>query len=147
MDRIKAAALRVLSHSSPFKNRDGEVHYAFKDVEELCDEEDNDNYLPKGVETVLEIQTVAAKVQGKGHGTRLMDAFMNQAFVKKADAIYLDPSPLLESLDGKKVEGDEEEILDKLERFYTRWGFRNRHIHSRMWIFNKIKVRPSKYPT
>ena len=146
MDLIHAARLRVLSYSSPFKTQDGHVSYKFRDVGDLEAEED-EGYLPLGVNTVLEIELVSATTQGYGHGTKLMAAFMSQSFVKEVDAVYLDPSPLMYSLDGVRPEGSEDEVLDRLQRFYQRFGFRNRFHHSRMWIFNKISVPTNELPT
>lgn len=144
---LQAARRRVMASdfSSPFRTPDGEIHFNIRDVGDLEDEE-YEGYLPDGIESVLEISTVQAAVQGKGHGSRLMKAFLAHPRTKEFDALYLDPSPLMTSIDGKKPEGDEEEILDNLQRFYSRFGFRNRSVHARMWIFNHASIPLNQYP-
>lgn len=141
----------LFSVRSPFRTEDGEIKFVLRDRMDVEDDE-GEGYLPEGVETVLEIQVVSAKEQGKGHGTRLMKQFLNLPEVKAVDAIFLDPSPLMESLDGKKPFAGseephaEEDILDAVENFYHRLGFRNRSTHSRMWIFRSARLPFLRYP-
>jgi GNAT superfamily N-acetyltransferase len=150
---ILAARLRILSILiSPLRSDVGEIKFNWRGVDDLEDEEE-EGYLPEGVETILEISVVSANSQGVGLGTTLMKEFLARPEVKAADAIYLDLSCLIQSKDGKymggseKQVGPEEQTLDHLEKFYQRFGFRNRRRHSRMWIFHSVFVPTENLPT
>ena len=38
-------------------------------------------------------------------------------------------------------------LIDKLEKFYKQFGFRNKQKHSRMWLVNKGQLKDSELPT
>lgn len=127
---------------SKIQNSSGWVSFEWKDRQELFDEEDNENYLPDDIKKILEFSEIKAKEIGKGFGEKLMKDFLNSSKAKSADAIFLDLNPN----SGEKSNISDNEIMLKLEKFYNKFGFKNKTSLSRMWLFKK-DIPLKDYPT
>jgi GNAT superfamily N-acetyltransferase len=129
------------------KDGKGGVSYAWKRTKDLCEEEDNEEYIPKGYTKVLELSGVLADETGKGFGKELMEAFLQSADARKAELIYLDPVPGMgKNFDSKKTR---DEQVNDLVRFYSRFGFRHnpKSATKRMWLVKKGSLKDSQLPT
>lgn len=110
--------------------------------------EEGEGYLPDGYSysKVLELETIEAADLGKGYGEKLMKEFLNSPQAKSAELIFLDINPFIGKF--KHLQDlSEEERLDKLERFYRKFGFRNKKRHSRMWLVIKGEIPIDELPT
>ena len=126
----------------------GYVSYSWKT--DLADEED-ENYLPEGYSysKVLELETIKLTDQskrGQGLGKELMEKFLASPAAKKAELIFLDLNPHIGD-DSRKSLQAEEQIMNKLEKFYKQFGFRNKSKHMRMWLVIKGTIPTNKLPT
>ena len=111
---------------------------------DLEDEED-EGYIPPGYKKkVLELSIIEVGEPGKGHGEELMRKFLDSADVKKAELVFLDPSPH-EGVNWNNK--DEEGTVKRLQKFYRRFGFRNRPGSNRMWLVRKGSIPDDQLPT
>lgn len=96
------------------------------------EDEEHKGYIPKGYsKTVLELSIVKAKELGKGYGEKLMNEFLNSSIAKSAELIFLDPNPNIGLFDKSGI--SEIDQIEKLKRFYSKFGFRNNPKSNRMW--------------
>lgn len=114
-------------------------------------EEEDENYLPEGYDPrkVLELAEIYVSRRGQSHGEALMKEFLNSNIVKKAELVFLDPVPLSGYGDGSD-DGRHKNPLQRIEalkRFYTKFGFRSRVGHNRMWLVRKGTIKDSELPT
>lgn len=124
------------------KDETGYIKWNWKS--DLADEE-GPEYLPSGYsQKVLELSIIETKEQGKGHGEQLMKKFLASADAKKAELIFLDPNPHEGANWGTS---NEEETIARLQKFYRRFGFRNRPGHARMWLVQKGQIPDNRLPT
>lgn len=131
-----------------FKNSElGELTYGWKSKKELCDEEDDKQYIPAGYNKILELGGIFANTPGKGQGAELMKQFLESPEAQKADLIFLDPVPGLGS-NFKSIRSEEQQVSD-LVRFYKRFGFRHnpKSATKRMWLVKKGEIPDAKLPT
>lgn len=125
------------------KNAHGTLNANLKG--DLEDEED-EGYIPVGYnKTVVELAMVKAVALGAGHGASLMNEFLNSSFAKQAELIFLDPSPDEGLFD--KLDETEEVKIEKLHRFYAKFGFRKNPRSNRMWLVQKGKIPDNELPT
>ena len=123
----------------------GSLEYGWKS--DLEDEEE-EGYIPAGYsKRVLELQLIKVKDPGKGHGDELMKAFLNTPEAKKAELIFLDPVPGIGA--NHDASESEEEQVDRLVKFYKRYGFRHnpRAATKRMWLVQKGELSDTELPT
>ena len=144
---MKLSTLRQLITEGAIVNEHGRVEYGWKT--DLLDEE-GDDYLPDGYDPskVLELKLIEATEVGQGHGGALMREFLATPSVQQAELVFLDPSPYI-AMDGKLPDVDETEWVQKLIRFYRKFGFRNnvkRGSH-RMWLVRKGDIPDDELPT
>jgi len=121
--------------SSPFTTPHGEVHFHLWDRDDLCDEEGTEDYLPEDFGPVLELSLVRSSRLQRGSGRILLQDFLSRADVKSIGVVFADISPLMRDLKESSMSGTEEEIMEKLERFYKSMGFENARSLSRIWLF------------
>lgn len=127
------------------QTEDGSVDYNWKS--DLEDEE-GPGYLPKGYsKKVLELSGIYANDPGKGQGDRLMKLFLATPEARKAELIFLDPSPITGANWNSKE--PEDVILAKLVKFYARYGFRHnpKSATQRMWLVRKGEIPDNELPT
>jgi len=74
-----------------------------------------------------------------------MKEFLTSPIAKSAELIFLDPNPHLGKFANSGM--DEDEQMEKLKRFYRKFGFRNNPRSARMWIVQKGTIQDSKLPT
>jgi len=113
---------------------------------DLEDEED-EGYIPDGYKKkVLELSIIETEKQGEGHGAALMKKFLTSPDAKKAELIFLDPSPQEGANWGNK---DEVGTVDKLVKFYSRFGFKHnpKSTTRRMWLVQKGSIPDDQLPT
>jgi hypothetical protein len=135
--------LQELLNEGQIKDKTGYIKWNWKT--DLADEEDNPEYLPPGYsQRVLELSIIETAEQNKGHGEKLMKRFLASTDAKKAELIFLDPSPHEGVNWGTSNEG---EIIARLQKFYRRFGFRNRPGHARMWLVKKGEIPDNELPT
>lgn len=128
----------------PIKNDHGVVYFQWRTKKDLENEE-HEGYIPKGYTKILELEEIKAKAIGKGHGEPLMKTFLESPAAKEADLIFLDLSPYVGTFIHKSPER-EEDVMKKLEKFYKKFGFRNRRSLSRMWRVQKGTIPDSELP-
>lgn len=128
------------------KDDTGYVSWNWRTRQELCEEEDNEEYLPKGIKNVLELGMLVVDSPGQGHGDALMKQFLETPDVKRAAMIFLDPSPQEGVNWGNK---DEVGTVAKLVKFYKRFGFRHnpKSVTKRMWLVQKGSIPDDQLPT
>lgn len=128
-------------------NEHGRVEYGWN--REIFEEE-GDDYLPDEYDRdkVLELKLIEAAELGSGHGAALMNAFLSTVSAREAELIFLDPSPYI-AMDGKLPDVNETEWVEKLVRFYRKFGFRNnpRIPTGRMWRVQKGDIPDELLPT
>ncbi len=145
---IAAELFEVLLEKREFKNSElGELTYGWKSKKELCDEEDNKQYIPAGYTKILELGGIFASEPGKGQGDELMKQFLASPEAQKAELIFLDPVPGL-GKNFKSIRSEEQQVSD-LVRFYKRYGFRHnpKSATKRMWLVKKGEIPDAKLPT
>lgn len=110
---------------------------------EIFDEEDED-YLPKEYDhsKILELQYIEA-IDGKGE--ELMKEFLSSSIAKSAELIFLDPNPHLGKFANSGMIEDEQ--VEKLYRFYKKFGFESQRVGYRMWKVQKGKINKKDLPT
>ena len=110
-------------------------------------EEETDDYLPPGYSPrkVLELSVIEASKLGEGNGASLMREFLASPIVKRAQLVFLDPSPNI----GKNWRcGVPDDVqIERLQKFYRQFGFRNRPGANRMWLVLKGKIGENDLPT
>lgn len=135
-----------IEEAREFSNSElGELSYGWKSKKDLCDEEDTKKYIPDGYDKVLELGGIFAAEPGKGQGDKLMKQFLDSPEAGKADLIFCDPVPGLGS--NFKSDMSEAEQVEKLMKFYRRYGFRNNPKSHRMWLVKKGSISDNKLPT
>jgi hypothetical protein len=72
-----------------------------------------------------------------------MNKFLSSPIAKKAELIFLDPSPSLGKFEGLP----EGEVFDKLFRFYRKFGFEAKRPGNRMWKVQKGTIPLLDLPT
>jgi len=132
--------LRKLSIYKIKDNR-GKLQAVWKNKKTLEQEESNNKYLPESVDKIIELQIISVSKEGRGYGKDLFNEFKKSKMYKEADAIYADINPFMGS--GR----NENRVMDKIEKIYKSWGFRNKHKWSRMWIFKNIEIKDGELPT
>jgi len=111
---------------------------------EIFDEEGED-YLPDEYDhsKVLELQYIEAQ---DGKGEELMKEFLNSQVAKSAELIFLDPNPHLGKFEKSGMSAGDQ--IDKLYRFYKRFGFESRRgQNGRMWKVQKGTIEKNDLPT
>jgi GNAT superfamily N-acetyltransferase len=127
------------------KDETGYISWNWKT--DLPEEEDDPNYIPKGYKNVLELGMLSVDEPGQGHGEVLMKKFLETPDAKKASLIFLDPNP------GEGVNWNskmsEKEQVDRLIKFYKRFGFRHnpKSATRRMWLVQKGSIPDDELPT
>lgn len=131
------------------------AYLSYKWNRDLLDEEDED-YLPVGYDPkkVLELEVISVygkskgSPEGMGYGTEIMKKFLASPAAQKAELIFLDLNPHTgeEYVAGGNVKR-QEEIMDKLETFYKKFGFRNNSKHRRMWLVRKGTIPDNELPS
>jgi len=113
----------------------GELTYGWKTPRELRLEEDDENYLPPGIEKILELDELLVDdaFRNKGIGGLLVKWFFATPEAEEADAFFLDVSPSY--LEDEGLTEAEAELY--LRHFYSKFGFKSKTPHSRMWVFKK----------
>lgn len=97
-------------------------------------EEENKDYLPSGYsyDKVVELQVIRASKQSSGYGSKLMEEFLKRLKshpYNKAELVFLDPSPdMLESNVEDRI------TIERLKKFYSKFGFRSHPQADRMWL-------------
>jgi hypothetical protein len=124
---------------------EGSLTYTWKD--DLEDEE-HEGYIPKGYsKKVLELGGVYSNETGKGQGDALMKKFLASKDAKKAELIFLDPVPGLGHFYSGSGGANDQKQIQTLQKFYRKYGFRNRPGHNRMWLVQKGSIPDSELPT
>lgn len=110
-------------------------------------EEEHDDYLPPGYHynKVLELSSIAASTVGAGYGKSLMNEFLTSPVTKRAELIFLDPTPYQGEFFGSNLPDHVQ--VERLQKFYRQFGFRNNPIGDRMWLVLKGKIDTSDLPT
>jgi hypothetical protein len=146
-----AEILLETSKSLLFKTPHAHISYGWK--KDLLDKEDED-YLPDGYNPnkVLELKLITVNKKEdlyKGYGTDIMKKFLETPIAKKAELIFLDINSNTGFINwpSKEYIKNKTKILDDLEKFYKKFGFRNKHKHARMWLVQKGKIPDNELPT
>lgn len=128
------------------KTPEGSITWKWVSKQQLEDEED-EGYLPEGIDEVLELSAISVNEPNNGHGTELMKAFLASGDAQKAKLIYLDPNPNEGVNWGSGI--PEEKQVAKLVRFYNRFGFRHNPTSAtkRMWLTRGINIPDESLPT
>lgn len=128
------------------KDETGYISWNWRTSKDLGEEEDNDEYIPKGIKNILELGMLVVDQPGQGHGDALMKQFLETPDAKKAAMIFLDPSPQEGVNWGNK---DEDGTVSKLVKFYSRFGFRHnpKSATKRMWLVRKGSILDDQLPT
>ena len=124
-------------------NEYGSLAYGWNDK---LEDEEFEGYIPSGYsKKVLELKGLFAEDLGKGYGDKLMKIFLNSKEAKAAELIFLDPVPGI----GKFFSNGEspDEIINKLRRFYAKYGFKSNPKSNRMWLVKKGSIPIDKLPT
>jgi len=124
------------------KTAEGYVKYGWKS--DLEDEE-HAGYIPDGYsKEVLELQMISVNNPGNGDGDKLMKQFLQTPEAQAAELIFLDPFP------GQAVNADsamsDDEQVNKLQKFYRRFGFKNNPQSNRMWLVQKGSIPANRLP-
>ena len=123
----------------------GFVHY---DWNTEIEDEEGEGYIPKGYDhgKVLELKDIEVQEPGKGEGEKLMKDFLDTPEAKEAELIFLDPNPITGVNMNNK---DEQGTVDKLVKFYSRFGFRHnpKSATRRMWLVRKGSIPDDQLPT
>lgn len=107
------------------------------------EDEEHEGYIPDGYsKKVLELSIIRTKELGKGAGQELMRKFLESTDAKKAELIFLDPSPN----EGPDDDLLDEERIERLQKFYRKFGFRNRPGSDRMWLVQKGSISDDQLP-
>lgn len=93
------------------------------------EDEEHEGYIPDGYsKKVLELS--------------IMRKFLESTDAKKAELIFLDPSPN----EGPDDDLLDEERIERLQKFYRKFGFRNRPGSDRMWLVQKGSISDDQLP-
>lgn len=127
------------------KTPEGTLEYGWKND---LEEEEEEGYIPPGYKKrVLELQMIKVKTPGQGHGDTLMKAFMETPQFKRAELVFLDPSPGIGA--NRQTDMSEAKQVARLVKFYKRYGFRHnpKSATKRMWLVRKGELSDTELPT
>lgn len=132
--RCIAVSITSSTETQEINLPEGKLKYGWK--YDLPSEEGDPNYLPEGVDRVLELKWVESNT--KGGGTKLMEAFLQTSEAKAAEMIMLD-------LHYDFSDPNYESVKSKLIHFYKKFNFRSKN-NERFWL-TKLPIETSELPT
>jgi hypothetical protein len=140
--KLKSGQRLLAATKFVINNKYGSLEYNWKS--DLEDEE-YPGYIPDGYsKTVLELSYLIASELNKGYGSKLMNTFLNSPQAKKAELIFLDPNPDEGLFENSGI--PEREQINRLIRFYGKFGFRHAPGSTRMWLVRRGTIPDNKLP-
>lgn len=136
---------QFIGEANHVDNEDGSLVWSWWTNKRFDDDEGEENYLPKGYKKALELGGVFANIPGKGQGDRLMKMFLASTDAQAAELIFLDPVPNIGANFGSDLSTDQQ--IERLKKFYAKYGFRNNPRSNRMWLVKKGSIPDDKLPT